>query len=44
GKGSVIGANSVVVGAIQPFSIAVGIPAKIKKKFEKKTRNWEKKL
>ena len=29
GKGSVIGANSVVTHSIPPYSIAVGTPAKI---------------
>lgn len=32
GRGSVIGANSVVTKDIQPFSIAVGAPAKVIKK------------
>jgi acetyltransferase-like isoleucine patch superfamily enzyme len=32
GKGCVIGANSVVTKSIQPYSIAVGIPAKVIRK------------
>jgi serine O-acetyltransferase len=31
GKGSVIGANAVVLTDIPPFSLAVGVPAVIKK-------------
>lgn len=36
GKGSVIGAGSVVTKDIEPYSIAVGVPAKVIKKREKK--------
>lgn len=32
GKGSVIGAGAVVTTSIPPYSVAVGVPAKIKKK------------
>jgi acetyltransferase-like isoleucine patch superfamily enzyme len=31
GKGSIIGAGSVVTSSLPPYSIAVGVPAKIKK-------------
>jgi len=34
GEGAVIGANSVVTGDIPPFSIAVGVPAKVIRKRE----------
>lgn len=34
GKGSIIGANSVVTKDIPPYSLAVGIPAKIIKQFK----------
>jgi lipopolysaccharide O-acetyltransferase len=40
GEGSVIGANSVVTGCIPPFSVAVGAPAVVKKKFDFSTNQW----
>ncbi len=42
GKGSIIGANSVVTKEIPPFVIAVGSPAKPIKKFNFDTERWEK--
>lgn len=42
GKGSIIGALSVVTKDIPAFSIAVGNPAKVVKKFNVKTNKWEK--
>lgn len=40
GEGSVIGANSVVLGNVPAFSIAVGIPAVVRKTFNFDTRKW----
>jgi lipopolysaccharide O-acetyltransferase len=41
GKGSIIGAMSVVTRAIPPYCIAVGSPAKEIKKYNFDTSNWE---
>jgi lipopolysaccharide O-acetyltransferase len=40
GEGSVIGANSVVLGGIPPFVIAAGIPATVRKTFNFDTGKW----
>jgi acetyltransferase-like isoleucine patch superfamily enzyme len=42
GKNCVIGANSVVTKNIPDYSIAVGMPAKIIKRYNLKTNKWEK--
>lgn len=42
GKGCVIGAMSLVNKSIPPYSIAVGIPAKVIKQFDFNTQKWEK--
>ena len=42
GKGTIIGANSVVTKSLPPNVIAVGIPAKPIKKFNFETQKWEK--
>lgn len=42
GKNAVIGANSVVTKNIPAFSVAVGSPAKVVKKFNTITGTWEK--
>ncbi len=41
GKNSVIGANSVVTSDIPDFSVAVGAPAKVIKKFNQDSKRWE---
>lgn len=42
GKGCIIGAGSIVTKDIPDYSIAVGNPAKVVKKFNFKTQKWEK--
>lgn len=42
GKGTVVGANSVVSKSLPSYVIAVGIPAKPIKKFNFETNKWEK--
>ncbi len=42
GKNCVIGANSVVTSNITDYSIAVGVPAIIIKRYNFKTKYWEK--
>lgn len=42
GEGAVIGANSVVNRNIEPYSIAVGAPARVVKKYNYQTKKWEK--
>lgn len=42
GKGTIIGANSVVTKSIPPNCIAVGSPAKVIKKYNFKSQIWEK--
>lgn len=42
GKNSVVGANSVVTHDIPDYSIAVGAPARVIKKYNFETGNWEK--
>ncbi len=41
GKGCVIGAHSIVRGRIPDYSIAVGNPAKVVKKYNFNTKRWE---
>lgn len=42
GKHCIVGANSVIRGTFPDYSVVVGVPGKIVKKFNKKTSNWEK--
>ncbi|MGE6353887.1 acetyltransferase [Flavobacterium sp. NPDC079362] len=42
GKGTIVGANSVVSKDLPDYSIAVGVPAKVIKKFNFNTQKWEK--
>ena len=42
GKGTIVGANSVVSKSLPPYVIAVGTPAKPIKKFNFETNKWEK--
>jgi len=41
GKNAVIGAGSVVTKDIPPYSVAVGVPAKVIKRFNSETKRWE---
>jgi len=40
GEGSIIGANSVVVGKVPPFTIAAGIPSKPLKRYDFQIKEW----
>jgi len=42
GKHCVIGANSVVTKDIPDYSVAVGVPAKVIKKYSFEKNEWEK--
>lgn len=41
GKNSIVGANSLVLNDIPDYSVAVGTPAKVIKKFSFDTNKWE---
>lgn len=41
GKNSVIGANSVVISDIPDFSVAVGAPARVVKRYRFESKSWE---
>lgn len=41
GRGSVIGANSVVTQDIPDFCVAVGAPARVVKRYNMETKQWE---
>lgn len=40
GRGSIIGANSVVMGEIPPHCIAVGTPARVVKRYDPEAKAW----
>lgn len=42
GKNAVVGANSVVKDNIPDYAVAAGVPAKVIKRFNAKTKSWEK--
>jgi lipopolysaccharide O-acetyltransferase len=42
GKGTIVGANSVVSKSLPDYVIAVGSPAKIIKRYNENTQKWEK--
>ncbi|ROQ22532.1 acyltransferase [Gallaecimonas pentaromativorans] len=42
GRGSIIGAHAVVLGDIPPFSIVIGNPAHVVKRFDFKSGTWTK--
>jgi acetyltransferase-like isoleucine patch superfamily enzyme len=42
GKHCIIGANSIVKGEIPDYSVAVGNPAKVIKRYNLETKTWEK--
>lgn len=42
GKGSVVGANSVVLSDVPDYCVAVGAPAKVIKRYNFDTKQWEK--
>jgi acetyltransferase-like isoleucine patch superfamily enzyme len=42
GKGSIVGTSSVVTSDIPPYSIAVGIPARVIKRYNEQLGIWEK--
>jgi lipopolysaccharide O-acetyltransferase len=44
GKGTIVGANSVVSKSLPDNVIAVGSPAKIIKRYNKNTKRWEKNI
>lgn len=42
GDWTIIGAGSVVTNSIPSFSIAVGVPARVKKKWDEESQSWKK--
>lgn len=42
GKGCIVGANSVVTKSLPSYVIAIGVPARVVKKYNFDTQHWEK--
>jgi len=42
GKQCIVGSNAVVRGIFPDYSVIVGVPAKIVKRYNKKTKQWDK--
>jgi acetyltransferase-like isoleucine patch superfamily enzyme len=42
GKHSIVAAGSIVTKNIPPYSVAVGNPARVIKKYNPETKTWEK--
>ena len=42
GNNCIIGANTMVMGEIPDYSVAVGMPARVIKKYSFETEKWEK--
>ena len=42
GRNSIVGANSVVTRSIPPFSVVIGNPAKIVRRYDPGSREWVK--
>lgn len=40
GNGSIIGAGAVVCSDVPPFSIAVGVPCRVIKRFDESSKSW----
>ena len=40
GRNSVVGANAVVTRSVPPYSVVVGNPARIIRRFDPETRKW----
>jgi acetyltransferase-like isoleucine patch superfamily enzyme len=38
GQGSIVGAGSVVISDVEPYSVVAGVPAKFIKKVDEKTK------
>ena len=41
GKHAVVGSNSVVTKSVPPYCVAVGVPARVIRRYNQETRRWE---